>query len=266
MSTEVTSKKYWDDYWGEGEAKFPTYSLTSGLFSSYKLLLDECFDRIRRQTGRTRLSVIDCGCGEGLIMRFIAEQFEDVEVWGIEYSDAIEKARGMGERLNLPFNLVCGDLLKEWDPQFIGKFDAVISFGLIEHFERPNEILSQMAKALTPGGSMITVIPNFEGLFHFFWRLYDRKNYAYHIPVAFDVLGNLHKEIGLENIKTVRLGTPCIPGIHNPTAMWEKILRRIIVNINGRILKKIYPRQEDLSQSYRMVPAVAAFGFKPDND
>ena len=50
-------------------------------------------------------------------MRFIAEQFDDVEVWGVEYSDAIDKAKIMGDELGLSFNLVRGDLLKEWEPK-----------------------------------------------------------------------------------------------------------------------------------------------------
>ena len=260
---EVTSKEYWDNYWGEGTVKFPSYKLSQGIFYTYKLLLADCFDQIRSRTGRTRLKVVDCGCGEGLILRFIAEQFEDIEVWGIEYSEAIEKARVMGDELGLQFNLVRGDLLEEWAPDLQESFDAVVSFGLIEHFEQPNEIMAQMSAALAPGGAMITVIPSFEGLFHFFWKLYDRENYSYHIPVSLDELRELHVDTNLEAVSTYRLGVPMIPGIHNASAFWEKALQKVIKNINGRILRKIYPRQESLDKQYSMVSTLAGVGFKP---
>jgi len=262
MSGEVTTKEYWDKYWGKGEAKFSSYNLSQGKYYAYKLLLDDCFAKVRARTSRQHLKVIDCGCGEGQILRFISEQFEDVEVWGIEYSDAIEKARSMGDQLGLPFNLIHGDLFDEWPEDQSASFDAVLSFGLIEHFERPNDVIKQMSKALAPGGAMVTVIPSFEGLFHFLWKFYDRDNYAYHIPVTFMQLGELHSDAGLEDVSTYRLGVPTIPGIHNASAAWEKGLQKVIRNLNGRILRKFYRRQQSLDRQYLMVPNVAGVGFK----
>ena len=53
-SSGVTTKEYWDEYWGEGEARFPTYKADAGIFHSYKLLLNDCFEKVRERILETR--------------------------------------------------------------------------------------------------------------------------------------------------------------------------------------------------------------------
>jgi len=263
MSSEVTSKEYWDQYWGEGEIKHPKYNVNQGLFHSYKLLLEDCFEKARQRLNVDRLQIIDCGCGEGLMLRFIAEQFENVDVYGIEYSDAIGKAERMAVDLDLSFNLIRGDLLKEWESQYLNKFDVVLSLGLIEHFEDPGEILAQMIKVLKPGGALVTIVPNFNGLFHVLWQLYDKANYAYHIPISHNELSVLHQQSGLNEVAFYTLGLPTVPGVHNASSIGERIVRRVTMVVNQYILRRIFPRrQKNILKRYPMVSTVACVGIK----
>jgi 2-polyprenyl-3-methyl-5-hydroxy-6-metoxy-1,4-benzoquinol methylase len=263
MPKAVTTKEYWDRYWGEDKPRFATYDISRGQFHSYHLLLSECLPRTRARLGIRRLRLVDCGCGEGLILRFVREQQPDVDVWGIDYSDAIEKARRMGEELGYDFHLIKGDLFEVCRSGESGSFDVLMSMGLIEHFEDPAWVLTQLARIVTPGGCMITVIPNFDGPFNFFWRLFDPSNYRHHVPISNARLVEMHKAIGLEDVMFHTMGTPSIPGITDAHDKWQKMLNWVLVQINGRILQRVWPRQGSLAQRHAMTPAVACVGWKP---
>jgi SAM-dependent methyltransferase len=263
MGSRLTSKEYWDAYWGEGEIKHRTYDASRGLFWSYRLLLDYYLREIRRRRGVDRLRVIDCGSGEGLIMRFLAEQFEDIDVYGIEYSDAVHKAERLGRDLGLDFNLIHGDLFAPWDERHLESFDLVLSCGLIEHFDDPLAVLQQMMKILRPGGALVSIIPNFDGLFNVLWRAYDRDNYAYHKPIPRAELTALHRRAGVSDVRYYALGLPTVPGVHDPAGMFDRAVMRVARSVNRYVLRPLLPRrQASLDRQFPMVSTVACAGFK----
>ncbi len=261
MSNGVTTKEYWDQYWGSGKPRYPDYDKTRGLFHSYDLLLAECIARTRTRLGQHRLRLVDCGCGEGLIMRFVCEQHPDVEAWGIEYSDAIEKARRMGEELGHDFHLIHGNLFELCRSGETGPFDIVISLGLVEHFENPRSVLADLARLVAPGGCIITIIPSFEGLFNFFWRTLDPANYRHHVPISDAALLDAHRALGLEDVRLYSLGPPTIPGIHAADARWQKLVNAVIVQVQGRVIQRFWPRQESLAQRHVLASTAACVGW-----
>jgi len=259
MSNEVTDSTYWDKYWGSSD-ELPHYDASRGLFYSYDLLLSSCIAQVRKRMDRNTLQVIDCGCGEGMMLRFLQERFSGLEIAGIDYSEAIRKAESMGRLLACSWDLVKWDMNIGMPPKFVDSFDIVLSFGLIEHFNDPVPMLRTMKSALRKGGCMITIIPNFIGLYHFLWRLYDRDNHKQHVPISPDHLAALHEQIGLEGIAIYQLGAPIIPGIHNANHGWEKLLQWVITQINGRILQRFAPRQTRLDKCYPLQPVLACVG------
>lgn len=266
MPNAITDKEYWDKYWGAGKARFANYDKSKGLFHAYHLLLSECISRTQSRLGHRALRLVDCGCGEGLILRFVHEQFPDIHVSGIEYSDSIDKARRMAEELGYEFNLVRGDLFQICRPGRTDPFDVMISLGLIEHFEDPASVLAQLSQMVVPGGCVITIIPNFQGAFNLLWKLYDPANYARHVPISWQQLLAAHRDLGLDDVRLVALGTPTIPGINDAVASWQKALNWMIAQVNGRVLQRLWPRQASLTLSHAMTPAVACIGWKPLDD
>lgn len=261
MSSEVTDSAYWDEYWSKNKGDFPNYNLTSGLFYSYDLLLQKIVSETRERLGKHRLQVIDCGCGDGLILRYLCERFDDIDVYGIEYSDAIHKSEFMVEKLGFKAHLKKWDMNNGMPEDMIGKFDLVLSFGLIEHFQKPQDILQIMKTLMTDGGCMLTLIPNFDGLYNFIWKHFDSENYSHHIPISKAKLIKLHEGLDLTMLNCIRVGNPVIPGIHNASTVWKRFVNKIIININGRIFKRLIPKQLSLEKSYHLSPIVACSGI-----
>jgi SAM-dependent methyltransferase len=263
MSNSVTSKEYWDRYWGAGAPRYANYDNSRGTFYSYSLLLEHCVRKTRERVDSRPLKLVDCGCGEGLILRFVHEQQPDIQVWGIEYSEAIEKARQMGTELGYEFHLIRGDLFEICRAGTAGPFEMLTSLGLIEHFDDPASVVSQLSQIVAPGGCVITIIPNFDGWFNFLWKLYDPENYRHHVPISNARLLQIHRDLGLEDVAFYTMGIPSIPGIHDAKRTWQKVLNWMLVQVNGRILQRLWPRQASLMQRHAMTPGVACVGWKP---
>lgn len=141
MSAGFTSKGYLDEDWCEDEVRHLYYDATKGIWDSCKLLLEDCFTQMRERLVKRHLRVIDFGSDEGPLLRFIREHFDDVDVHGLAYSDAIFNAEKMAEELGHSFNFIHGGIFGDWDTDYEDNFDIVLSFGLIEHFEQPDEVL-----------------------------------------------------------------------------------------------------------------------------
>jgi SAM-dependent methyltransferase len=265
MSSSITPKRYWDEYWEGSKSSLPTYDSSAGLFYSYKLLFDYCFEKAKLQRGSDRLSVLDCGCGDGLILRFLAEEFEGLEIHGVEYSDAIESAARLSEKLDQQFNLIHGDLFEVFDESYRDTFDVVLSVGLIEHFDEPELVLAKLTTILKVGGVLISIIPNFNGVYNSLWRLYDSRNYAHHVPIRHDRLIELHREQGLQSVEFFTLGVPTLPGVHGATSVLQKAVRRASIGFTKHLLRRIWPeRQAHLCTRYPVVSTVCCVGTKGD--
>jgi SAM-dependent methyltransferase len=55
-----------------------------------------------------------------------------------------------------------------------GSFDAVLLSAVLEHLYNPNEVLSEIARILRPGGALFLDVPNEAGLYFHVGNLYER--------------------------------------------------------------------------------------------
>lgn len=202
-----------------------------------------------------------------MIIRYLCEQFDNIDVYGIEFSDSIYKAQRMVVDLGFKADLIKLDMNNGMPCDMIGKFDLVMSFGLIEHFKTPEKILRTMSTLLVDGGGcMLTLIPNFEGFFNLLWKYYDGENYSSHVPISKSKLLDLHEGLDLRMLECIGLGNPILPGIHNHKSLLLRLANKIIVNINGRIFQRLVPKQVSLEKSYYLSPVVACWGNNKTRD
>ena len=100
------------------------------------------------------LAVLDLGCGNGRLARFLAERWgEGLDYLGLDASEPLlEIAREKGGGRYLPRDLLAADPLGELPT---GPFDLVTAFGLMHHlpgFDRRADLLREAADQLAPGG------------------------------------------------------------------------------------------------------------------
>lgn len=97
----------------------------------------------RRKAGSSgKLRVLDAGCGEGFMSRFILEKLNGkAEITGLEYtSEAIETAKKMSSDIRY----VQGDITAM--PFETDSFDIVICTEVLEHLNEPDSALSELLR------------------------------------------------------------------------------------------------------------------------
>jgi 2-polyprenyl-3-methyl-5-hydroxy-6-metoxy-1,4-benzoquinol methylase len=115
----------------------------------------ELWDHVPRWLGNAPASLLDVGCGDGLLMQIA--QAAGAEVTGIEVSQTMLSATL--ER--------CGPGTRVFDcTQAVGpaSYDVVALINVLEHLPAPRRALDDMARVLRPGGLLLVHVPNFGGL------------------------------------------------------------------------------------------------------
>lgn len=104
--------------------------------------------------GDKRGRVIELGCGVSYFPQMATKLGES---WGLDFTPkAMEKMRR-----ELPeVNYVCGDVL--CTPFRDSFFDIVVSGELLEHLERPQELVDEMARIAKPDGVLVLSTPHLE--------------------------------------------------------------------------------------------------------
>ncbi len=143
----------------------------------------EFYDRTLDVAGcLSGLRVLDVGCGDGTLLKKIADQWPTAKLFG---ADIVLPSSWFGNnrirlvtadlRADLPFQSQCVDL--------------VICTETLEHLVDPDRQLREMTRILRPGGRLVVTIPNATGYFPFhylgWWiptRMLRRKFLPYEHP------------------------------------------------------------------------------------
>jgi len=97
--------------------------------------------------------ILEAGCGSGRYVKYLYDRGYDCA--GIEYSKAtVAKVKTKWPELDV----IEGDVEKMPYPD--NAFKAIISIGVIEHFEEgPEKVLAEMKRILEPGGVALITVP-----------------------------------------------------------------------------------------------------------
>jgi len=102
--------------------------------------------------------VLDVGCGNGVISRFIGQQ--GYNVTGIDISEeTIQQARSLTSLPNIQFSVQDAEQLVA-DNQ---TFDAIICSEVLEHLHQPQNLVNTLYKLLKSDGCLIVTVPNGNG-------------------------------------------------------------------------------------------------------
>ena len=111
-------------------------------------------EQFLKRNENKQLNVLDVGCGNGNISRFIGSFGH--QVLGIDISDTtIEKARELTNMPNVQFrNVSAEDLMSK------EKYDVIVCSEVIEHLSLPSGVVVALAGLLKPYGTLIVTVPN----------------------------------------------------------------------------------------------------------
>lgn len=101
--------------------------------------------------------ILECGCGGARTSLYLAKRGFDVTC--SDYSpEALRLAKDNFAAFNIKASFLEDDLLNSKIP--VESFDCVMSFGLLEHFEDLQPIITSITKLVKPGGIQIhNIIP-----------------------------------------------------------------------------------------------------------
>lgn len=106
--------------------------------------------KVRKLTGKDSFSTLDVGCGTGWISELWANA--DAVVTGLEPS---KNRANLARKRNIR---VLSCYVEDMSTDEI--FDVIILRHVVEHFEKPDAILTSLKKHLCPGGVILVVVPN----------------------------------------------------------------------------------------------------------
>jgi 2-polyprenyl-3-methyl-5-hydroxy-6-metoxy-1,4-benzoquinol methylase len=114
-------------------------------YEENKWEFDEAIQRLSKNQQIETL--LEIGCGKGF---FLQKLFHFSKTLGIDINrDAVEICRNKGLNVSL-----------ERIESIEHKFDAIVSFEVLEHISNAKDFITNICKLLSPGGTLILAVPN----------------------------------------------------------------------------------------------------------
>jgi len=113
-------------------------------------------DVLRHLPARRDVRILDLGCGQGMLVRFLRANGYS-QVTGIDVSaDQIALAHELGTD-----GVREADLFETAEAE-AGRWDVVVALDVVEHFDRPDvqRLFSALARLLRAGGTLVLRTPN----------------------------------------------------------------------------------------------------------
>jgi len=162
---------------------------------------------VPRKKGQLALEI---GCAPGGNLHQLARQFDCVP-HGVDFSGAgVDRTRqNFRDWGYVPENVICADAFDDGFQQSVsGKFDVVLSRGLIEHFTEMPPVIDAHLGPLRGGGLLIVTIPNYRWLNYAVGWLTIRDSYPLHNFAIMDSsrFSGLFESPQLETLRCEYLG------------------------------------------------------------
>jgi ubiquinone/menaquinone biosynthesis C-methylase UbiE len=136
---------------------------------------------------RKNSSILDLGCGRGeFLNEFINHGMEG---HGVDFSDFAIKHCPKAK-----INVI--DIEKENIPYPDNTFDVVYSKSFVEHFYYPEKIFNEAYRVLKPGGTIITLTPEWQYIYKSFF-----EDFTHRTPFTNISLKNIQAMSGFKDIK-----------------------------------------------------------------
>jgi 2-polyprenyl-3-methyl-5-hydroxy-6-metoxy-1,4-benzoquinol methylase len=194
---DIAGQEHWEAQWKRRPVPNPIdpNSTDTGEYGNrlWHALYTELFHG--RETAGMRL--LEVGCAGSVWLPYFARQY-GFRVTGIDYSPVgILQAQQMLAREDVAGDLVCCDMFQP-PAGLHSHFDVVLSLGVVEHFPETGDAVAAISRFVAPGGLMVTMIPNFEGILRPLQRWLDPATLEMHMLLTRDQIADAHRASGLQ--------------------------------------------------------------------
>jgi SAM-dependent methyltransferase len=145
-------------------------------------------------------NLLELGCARSAWLPYFSKELGFC-VTGIDYSPVgCDQAKAILAMEGVEGDITLADISLT-PPHLLNRFNYVVSFGVVEHFEATDECLRSCGAFIKPGGTMVTVIPNMNGLVGRLQKWLGREVYDVHVPLDAKALRRAHEVAGLDVLR-----------------------------------------------------------------
>ena len=158
LSPRWSEKCYLDFYNNEYDKYYRSDIYSEQKQLSLKKKAKQITERLESSTYLipTHLSILDVGCGSGLILDYLQQRYSKSEIYGIEASQKC--CNYFQEHIN--GQLIAKDVNSNWHLHHKDRFDLIVMRHTLEHFLDPISILKKVTYALKPKGFIYIAVPD----------------------------------------------------------------------------------------------------------
>ncbi len=264
---DKAGQKYWNELWADGEVPSIVDPRDTRLANRVNRRFHHVFQRLFAGYDTSSMRLLEIGCGKSAWLPYFAKEF-GFQVYGLDYSPiGCEMARAVLQANKIEAEVVCADFFSSPE-NLLGKFDVVVSFGVIEHFEDTSGCLRSVSSFLKTGGMLITSIPNMVGMIGAVQKMVNKPVYDIHCLIDPAMLKSAHENAGLAVLEcdyflSTSFGVNNLAGLS--TRSPSGFLKRILLSFLARVSMLIWLIEEkigDFPPSKQASPYINCIALK----
>lgn len=143
--------------------------------------------------------IIELGAGTGFLTRCLIEQYEGSGMLVDNNENSFQAFCKLKDHRSEPISYLVEDI---FSLNILEKFDIVCSFGLIEHFENKEAVLSVHRKFVQSDGYILILVPLDSHLTRVFFDVHPELNLGYRELLSEDELISILRQVDFDVIKT----------------------------------------------------------------
>lgn len=182
---------------------------------------------------------LELGCSPGQVSAMVATRLK-FQFEGVDFSESAWLYRRNMETAGVRDAVLHQDDVRTFRTDQV--YDVVASFGLVEHFDDPQEILDHHHRLLRPGGLCVVELPRFKWFPWLFKFLFDRPNLRRHNTrmMVRETFEEFARRQGHEVLYLDIVGGPQVWGVDPGLPEWQKrfgwgIKKWVASRLNPRI-------------------------------
>lgn len=221
----LASQAFWEGNWARKERP--------GQYNprNYSHRRFDAFFRRHLQEAAGRM-ILEVGCAQSSWLPYFHLAY-GCRIAGIDYSPTgCRMAMQLLGEAGVPGDIRQRDLFGD-NADLEGTADFLFSLGFIEHFEDTVGVLARMRRLLKPGGTILTIVPNFAGWPGSVQKLVHPEVYRMHVILDLPDIERAHREAGFEAVEAGYLGSIASEVVKypDPAPLRLRVLRKILKKV-----------------------------------